>query len=99
MKVTLLGTSHGDPTYCRFNTSTLLEVENYGAVLIDAGTPVLAMLIRQQIPLEKLRAIFITHMHNMYNKLHGYCSLVPRERNHLCSVKTWVFILKSPRGI
>ena len=63
VKVTTLGTSHGDPTYCRFNTSTLLEVEDYGAVLIDAGTPVLAMLIRQQIPLDQLRAVFITHMH------------------------------------
>ena len=63
MKIITLGTSHGDPTYSRFNTSTLLDIPGFGGILVDAGTPVLGLLIRKNYPLEKLRAVFITHMH------------------------------------
>ena len=63
VKIITTGTSHGDPTYCRFNASTLLDIPGYGGVLADAGTPVLALLIRQKYDLKNLRAIFITHMH------------------------------------
>lgn len=62
MKIITLGTSHGDPTLTRFNSSTLLEVagQHY---MIDAGAPVNALMIRQHIRMESLRAVFITHMH------------------------------------
>lgn len=63
IKVVTLGTSHGDPTYERFNTSTLLEIPGCGGILIDAGTPVLGLLIRRRFPLDNLKAVFITHMH------------------------------------
>ena len=63
MKILTLGTSHGDPTRERFNTSTLLEITGFGGILIDAGTPVLGLLIRKNYPLDRLRAVFITHMH------------------------------------
>ena len=63
LKIITLGTAHGDPTYIRFNTSTLLDIPGYGGILIDAGTPVLGLLIRKNYPLENLRAVFITHMH------------------------------------
>ena len=63
IKIITTGTSHGDPTCCRFNASTLLDIPGYGGVLVDAGTPVLALLIRQKYDLKNLRAIFITHMH------------------------------------
>ena len=63
IKIIALGTSHGDPTYARFNTSSLLDIPGYGGILIDAGTPVLALLRRKNYQLENLRALFITHMH------------------------------------
>lgn len=63
IKIITLGTSHGDPTYERFNTSSLLEIPGYGGILIDAGTPVLGLLRRKNYQLENLRALFITHMH------------------------------------
>ena len=37
-KLITLGTSHGDPTFCRFNSSTLLQVDE-ALYLIDAGAP------------------------------------------------------------
>ena len=63
MRITTLGTSHGDHTYCRFNSSTLVDVggELY---LIDAGEPVTALLVRAGISPERLRAVLITHMHS-----------------------------------
>lgn len=62
MKITTLGTSHGNHTYCRFNSSTLLEVgEN--AYLIDAGVPVDALLTRRRTDFNSIKGIFITHMH------------------------------------
>ena len=63
IKIITLGTSHGDPTYERFNTSSLLDIPGYGGILIDAGTPVLGLLRRKNYQLENLRALFITHMH------------------------------------
>ena len=63
IKIVTLGTSHGDPTYLRFNTSSLLDIPGFGGILIDAGTPVLGLLRRKDYPLENLRAVFITHMH------------------------------------
>ena len=63
IKITTLGTSHGDPTYERFNTSTLVEIPGSGGFLVDAGAPVLGLLRRKNFPLEKLKGIFITHMH------------------------------------
>jgi len=63
VKIITLGTSHGDPTTERFNSSTLLDIPGYGGVLIDAGTPVLGLIIRKNYPLANLRALFITHMH------------------------------------
>ncbi len=62
MRITTLGTSHGDHTYCRFNSATLIEIGDR-LYLIDAGEPVTALLIRAGQPIERLRAVFITHMH------------------------------------
>lgn len=62
MKFMTLGTSHGEPTLTRFNTSTLLESGD-AAYLFDAGAPVNALLIRHGVPFAKLRHLFVTHMH------------------------------------
>jgi len=63
MKVTTLGTSHGDSTFNRFNTSTLYEVGD-AMYLIDCGAPCEGLLRRAGKDNSKLRAIFVTHMHN-----------------------------------
>lgn len=64
MKLTTLGTSHGDPTTVRFNSSNTLEVGD-NIYLIDAGVPVNALYIRKYSnDFSKVRAIFITHMHD-----------------------------------
>ena len=62
MKIITLGTSHGDPTVTRFNSSTLFQIGT-ADYLVDAGAPVNALLIRRNIPLSALRAVFITHQH------------------------------------
>ena len=62
IRITTLGTSHGDPTLERFNYSTLVELEPY-SILIDCGTPSLAQLIRTGTDLSRVRHLFITHMH------------------------------------
>lgn len=63
MKITTLGTGHGDPNRTRYNTSTLWETcgRHY---LIDAGAPVQASMIRRGIDISNtLKGIFFTHMH------------------------------------
>ncbi len=57
-----LGTSHGDPTEYAFNTSSLFRFEDKN-ILIDAGAPVNALLIRKNIQPNLLDAVFITHAH------------------------------------
>lgn len=36
MTITTMGTSHGDPTYCRFQSSSVLQMDDGTAYLIDA---------------------------------------------------------------
>lgn len=62
VQIITLGTSHGDPTLSRFNSSTLFKI-NDALYLIDAGAPANALMIRKGLPLQKLQAVFITHMH------------------------------------
>lgn len=63
MKIKTLGTSHGDPTKTRFNSSNIIsEEENF--YIIDAGVPVNSLLIRENIELGKIKCIFITHTHD-----------------------------------
>lgn len=62
MKIKTLGTSHGDPTKTRFNSSNIVS-ESGNHYVIDAGVPVDALLIREGVELSKIKAIFITHAH------------------------------------
>ncbi|MFA6816380.1 MAG: MBL fold metallo-hydrolase [Lentisphaeria bacterium] len=62
VKIITMGTSHGDPTFCRFNSSTLIQIGE-SLYLIDAGAPANALMIRKGLKLQKIKAIFITHMH------------------------------------
>ena len=63
MLITTLGTSHGDHTYCRFNSSTLFEIGEH-MYLVDAGAPVNGLMIRAEKSFDRLNAVFITHMHD-----------------------------------
>lgn len=63
MIVTTLGTSHGDATGVRFYSSTLIEAGRE-SVLVDAGAPVDALMVRAGKDIDALRAIAITHMHH-----------------------------------
>ena len=62
MRLTFLGTSHGSHTYSRTNSSTLLEV-NDSHYLIDCGEPATGTLVSSGIGLDRLRALFVTHLH------------------------------------
>ena len=62
MKLTFLGTSHGVPAADRYCQSILAQTEN-GGYIIDAGAPVFDCLLRQNVDINKIRAVFITHMH------------------------------------
>jgi len=62
MLITTLGTSHGNHTYCRFNSSTLFEIGER-SYLVDAGEPVNGLMIRAKKSFDNLKAVFITHIH------------------------------------
>ncbi len=85
MIITTLGTSHGNPTYCRYNSATLLETEG-NSYLIDVGEPAVASMIRHGKNLDSLKAVFISHMHN--DHVNGLPSLIkmlrkyPKEGKH-----------------
>lgn len=62
MKITILGSSHGVPEVNRKCSSIMLEVSDR-CYFIDIGTPVIEELINRGIPVESVRAIFVTHNH------------------------------------
>ena len=64
MKIYTLGTGHGDSTFSRLNSSTVYETEDGSLYLVDAGAPVEALLRRKGLQISRLRAVFITHMHD-----------------------------------
>lgn len=64
VRIYTLGTSHGDSTFARFNSSTAYEVSDGTLYLLDAGAPVEALLRRKGLRAQRLRAAFVTHMHD-----------------------------------
>ena len=62
MKVTFLGSGHGIPSAERHCSSTMIET-NGSIYLIDAGAPVLDLLLRHGKKIENLKGIFLTHYH------------------------------------
>lgn len=62
MKLITIGTGHGKPEQNRKYTSLLLEV-NESYYIIDVGTCVEEYMISKQLPIGKIRSIFITHAH------------------------------------
>lgn len=62
MRITTLGTSHGEATHFRYNTSTAVEADGR-IYIVDAGEPVTASLRRAGLRQEDIAAVFISHMH------------------------------------
>jgi ribonuclease BN (tRNA processing enzyme) len=64
MRIYTLGTSHGDSTFCRFNSSTLYETCDGKLYLVDAGAPCEALIRRKGLDIKDVRCAFITHLHD-----------------------------------
>lgn len=62
MKIKFIGTSHGVPEAGRFNSSARVEVEN-SLYYIDAGAPVVNLLINEGRHPSEVKTFFITHCH------------------------------------
>lgn len=63
MKIHLLGTSHGYAEKNRYQSLTVIET-NDSYYLLDAGAPVEYLMVNNDMSFDKIRGIFITHMHN-----------------------------------
>ena len=86
MKIVFLGTSHGVPEKTHFCSCTMIETGG-SRYLVDAGGPVIDLLIRADIPLETIKGIFITHPHGDHtNGLNAFADL-----------HTWYFKTPEPR--
>ena len=86
MKITFLGTSHGVPAADRYCSCTMLEV-NGAHYFIDAGAPLIDLLLRRHVDLNSVKTIFTTHFHS--DHVDGLVSFAG-----LCS---WYFKTTSPR--
>ncbi len=62
MDLHFLGTSHGVPSADRYCQSILAQTAQ-GGILIDAGAPVMDLLLRMDYPLTSLRTVLLTHLH------------------------------------
>ena len=63
MKIYTLGTSHGNSTATRFNSSTAYVTDGV-IYLVDCGAPCEALLRRKGLRVQDVRAAFVTHMHD-----------------------------------
>ena len=73
MKITFLGTSHGVPAADRFCTSIMLE-SGENVYLLDAGAPVINLMLKMGIDLKSLKAAFVSHSH--MDHLSGLADLI-----------------------
>lgn len=62
MKITFLGSSHGVPAADRYCSCAMLDVGG-SLYFIDAGCPLIDILIRRGEDLNRIRGIFTTHLH------------------------------------
>ena len=63
MKIIFLGPSYGGPSKGRHCQSILIEVDNSTAYLVDAGAPIIDILVNRGYDMKKIRAMLITHLH------------------------------------
>lgn len=62
MKISFLGTSHGIPTAERFCSSLMIEVGG-SLYFIDAGAPIVELMLKMGRHPNEIRAVFCTHHH------------------------------------
>ena len=84
MKLYFLGTSHGVPEKDRFCSATVVEVgEKY--YMIDCGCPVINQFKVNDLDINRLEGVFMTHMHGDHTDgLLQLCDLIKwyyRESN------------------
>ena len=85
MKITFIGSSHGVPEPNRKCTSIMIEAgEN--VYFIDMGTPAIDALRTRGISIDRVKGIFITHMHGDHTN-----GLIP-----FIDLITWYFKTPDP---
>lgn len=90
MKIITLGTGAGTPSKTRSNSLNVLSTPN-GEYIIDAGAPVTVSLIRNDIDLNNVRAVFVSHMHeDHFGGLSSF--LKDRMRSSLRNNPAWKII-------
>lgn len=106
MKIKFLGTSHGVPEAGRFNSSAMIEAGG-SLYFVDAGAPVVNLLVNDGRHPAEVKAFFITHCHgdhiNMlphfvdlchwYYRDARFTAFVPEE-NVIENIYTYVEALK-----
>ena len=111
MYIHTLGTSHGDSTFCRFNSCTVYETVDGMLYAVDAGAPAEALIRRKGLSLHAVRQIFISHMHDDHaGGLPGIIKQVTKHKqnqtqilsvylpevNAAHALRQWIFALHEP---
>lgn len=88
IKINFVGTSHGFPENHRQCSSTFFTVGG-NTYIVDAGADIGAALNKNDIPLESVKAIFITHPHGDHlNGILGLCDYITWYKPyHACNPK------------
>lgn len=109
MRIKFIGTSHGVPEVGRFNSAAMIEVG--GALYyVDAGAPIVNLLINDGRHPSEVKAFFITHCHgdhinmlphfvdlcNWYYRDARFTAFVP-EKNVIENIYTYVEGLKDEK--
>ena len=76
MKITFFGSSHGVPAPDRFCSCAMIEAGD-GIYFIDAGAPMIDLMLRYGKKIEDARAVFTTHAHGDHiNGIIGFANLI-----------------------
>ena len=81
MKIIVLGTGHGTATECYNTCFTIKDEEEYFLIDSGGGNGILKQLKKANIEPEKIKTIFISHIH-MDHLFHLYIAfLIPLYKN------------------